>query len=184
MSVDYEKYANEEPSDDILTRLAELSNKQLQLEDDIIAAQRRVEQLVEHRDLISMYHIPALLDEAGVSDVRLSDGTRVQVKKSLRVSTTGRYRDKINAWLEQQGYDDIILDEVTARFGKGESALAVSLIKAANELTRSVARKRYVNAQTFAALVRELLAKGEDVPLDEIGAFEQRFTKLERPDAG
>jgi len=76
--------------------------------------------------------------------------------------------------------DDVIKDEVTAAFGKGAASLAEEAVKLLIDSgATAVDRKRYVNPQTFAALLRELLAAGEEVPLDELGAFMQRRAKLE-----
>lgn len=179
--VDFEGLADEELSEDLLARLGDLARRQLDLEDQIEAANEELRKLGDDHRRISEEDIPAVLDETGLSEVRLADGTKVVVKEHLRVSTAGKNREPINTWLESEGHDDVIKDEVTALFGKGEGDLAEGLVLAAAEFTDSVDRKRYVNPQTFAALLRELMADGVDVPLDELGVFVQRQTKLDRP---
>jgi len=179
--VDLEGLVDDELSEDLLARLGDLARRQMDLEDQIEAANEELRKLGDDHRRISEEDIPAVLDETGLSEVRLSDGTKVRIKENLRVATAGKNREPINAWLEQEGHDDVIKDEVVALFGKGEGERAAALVLAAEELTDAVNRKRYVNPQTFAALLRELMADGVDVLLDELGVFVQRQTKLDRP---
>lgn len=169
-----------ELSEDALTRLGELARRQIELEDEIEALETELKAKKAACREVSEDSIPSLLDDTGLSEVRLSDGTRVEVRENLRVSTTGKYREPIHAWLAENGHDDIIKDEVVARFARGEGEAAERLIAAAGELTDAVDRKRSVAPQTFAALLRELLEDGITVPLEELGVYVQRRTKLER----
>lgn len=181
MSVDFEGMAETDVSEDALKRLSDLAHRQLELEREIGRLEYQIKELGKHHRKISEEDIPSLLDETGLSEIRLSDGTKVLVKEDLRVSTTGKHRDAINRWLEETGHDDVIKDEVVAQFGKGEGERAAMLMRAAAEFTDATTRKRYVNPQTFSALLRELMAAGEEVPLEELGAYIQRRSKLESP---
>jgi hypothetical protein len=167
---------------DQLTRLAELAHRQLDFEDAIAATEQKLQLLQIQHQQVSEVDIPTLLDATGLSDVRLSNGIKVTVREDVRVSVSGKWRDPINAWLVNQGHDDLIKDKVTADFGKGESDLAekaIALLTSAG--VARINRTRAVNAQTFAALIRELRAAGEDVPYDQLGVFVQKHAKLERP---
>lgn len=178
--IDYDGMRSE-PTDDQLTRLGKLAQRQLELEDELERLQQRAKELQEKHRVVSEVDLPALLDETGLSQVRLADGTRVVIREDLRVSTTGKNRDVINRWLEGRGLDDVIKDEVTAAFGKGDAAGAKSAMALLTELGAvAVDHKRYVNPQTFSALLRELRDGGEDVPYEELGVFVQRRAKLDR----
>lgn len=167
---------------DQLMRLGVLVRRQIELEDAMADLQRKMKGIEEQHRTVSEIDIPLMLDETGLSDVRLADGTKVTVREDVRVSTSGKWRDPINAWLVQEGHDDLIKDKVTADFGKGENELVERVLAVLTEagVTR-VDRTRAVNPQTFAALIRELREAGEDVPYDQIGVFIQRRAKLERP---
>lgn len=182
MTVDFEALAGDGPSRDQLERLTRLVLAQIELEDQIEAADKRLKQLQADHRKVSWEQIPDLLLEVGLSEVKLADGTKVVVKETLRVSTTGKYRDKINRWLEAGGHDDMIKDEVVVEFGKGEGEKASELVNDVRTYySDRVDRKRYVNPQSFAAFLRELLADNQDVPLDELGAHVQTITELKRP---
>jgi len=167
-------------TEDQLTRLGKLANYQVSLEQTIASLEAQLKDIQEKYRRVSEIDIPGVLDETGLSEVRLADGTKIVIREDLRVSTSGKNRDVINNWLISRGHDDLIRDEVTAAFGKGHSDVAEKALEMLRGLTTSVDRKRYVNPQTFAALIRELLAGGEDVPLDQLGVFVQRRAKLEQ----
>lgn len=181
--IDFESMADDELSEDLLARLGDLARRQMDLEDQIAGVEEQLKGLNGKLLQVSGEDIPEILDETGLSEVRLTDGTKVIVKENLRVSVgkTSQYRAPVLSWLEREGHDDVIKDQVVALFGKGEGDKAEALLEAAKEFTPSVDRDRSVHSQTFAALLRELLADGEDVPLDELGVFVQRQTKLDRP---
>lgn len=183
-AIDWEEHdtADEAPSADRLGALATYCRRHEQLEAELADLDARRKTLdAELRDVAEV-QIPTLLDEVGVQQLVLDDGTRISVKEELRVSTTGKYRAPILSWLEATGHDDIVKDELTVPFGKGEDERVGQALGALEAVgVTDVSRKRAVHAQTFAALLRELREAGEDVPLDELGAFLQRRAKLERP---
>jgi len=173
--------AGAETPPDLLRRLAQLVGRQLDLEGSIEDKEKQLKELREQHRRLSEEDIPAILDETGLSELRLADGTRVRVTETLRVSTSGKWREPINAWLERTGHDDIIKDEVVASFGKGMGDEAQRVIDEIRALgIEGVERKRFVAPPTFAALVRELSEAGQDVPLDELGIYVQRATRLDR----
>jgi len=182
-TIDFEKMTDEAVSDDMLERLSVLVHQQLDLEDRIAETAKTLKDLNAQRDVIAGDQIPTILDSTGLSEIRLSDGTKVIVAETLRVSVgkSSQYRPAVIAWLEREGHDDIIKDTVTALFNKGEGAKAEELLQTAAGFTAAVDRDRSVNAQTFAALLRECMENGTDVPLDELGVFVQREAKLKRP---
>lgn len=178
MGNDYEQLS---VTEDQLTRLGKLANYQISLEQTIESLNSQLKDIQEKYRRVSEVDIPGVLDETGLSEVRLADGTKIMIREDVRVSTTGKNRDTINSWLTLNGHDDLIRDEVTAAFKKGDGEIAAKALDALMVLGASaVDRKRYVNPQTFAALIRELMADGEDVPLDELGVFVQRRAKLEK----
>jgi seryl-tRNA synthetase len=166
--------------EDALARLAALCERQRELESGIGALEMELKEKAAALKKVSEEDVPALFDELGVKEIRLSDGTRVEVKEDVRVSTTGKNRDPINLWLDKNGHGDLIKDVVSASFGKGETRDAGELAAELRERGLSVDRQRAVNAGSYAALLRELKAAGDDVPWDKIGAYWQRWTKLTR----
>lgn len=179
--IDYESMVDEEVGEDLLEQLSRASQYQAELEQQIAELDQKKKELNQLHQQVSEETIPDLLNQAGVSELRLADGTKVTVKEDLRVSTTGKYRDNINAWLQKNGYGDLIKDDVTISFGRGQDSNVQALLDyVQSQLGQSPARKQYVESASFKSLVKELLSDGEDVPLEDLGVFVQKRAKLER----
>lgn len=176
----FESSAADGATEDQLTRLGRLAARQRDAEAELAQLAEKAKTIGAEVRRISEVDIPAVLDETGLSEVRLADGTKVSLSEDLRVTTTGKYRDAINRWLEREGHADLIRNEVTASFGPDRAAQADALFAfiSERELTEEVDRKRFVNPQSFAALIRELRTAGEDVPLSELGVMVQRRARL------
>jgi hypothetical protein len=179
--VDFEAMVDGQLDQDRLARLGELVTRQLALEDEIETTTQRLKQLGEDLRGVSERDIPELLLDTGLSEVRLADGTKVLVRNDLKVRTTGEWRQPILEFLVERGLDDVIKDELTIPFGKGQDVAVQRLSAYLSAEGYQYGRDRTVHAQTFAALLRELLANHEDVPLDALGAYMWRHTKLVRP---
>lgn len=161
----------------MLKREAELAHEITELESglkDLKAEQRKLVEVT----------IPELLADAQLDELKLADGTKVTVKENLRVSTTGKWRDPINEFLERTGQEDLIRNELTLAFPADADELVDEAIESLRDfglLPENHKRNRYVNAQSFAALLREMLRDGEEVPLDDLGAHVQKFADITRP---
>jgi hypothetical protein len=167
---------------DSLERLATLVRQQGELERAIAVAEDALDDLKSRHRRVSEEDVPGLLDEVGLSDVRLADGTKVSIKETLRASVAadGKYTPFILGWLDREGHGDLVKNDVIVSFGRGEDAAAVALVAALTERGLAPARKKTVNNQSFTALLRELMEAGEEVPLDEMGVAVQRRSVLKR----
>jgi len=181
--VDYEAMSagDAAPDDDLLRRLGEAVRRMRELDGIAADLAERAKRAADELRFLAERTVPGILDETGLSELRLADGTKVVVRTDLKVSTTGKYRPAINTWLEETGHDDIIKDEVTVPFGKDESERVGRVVAFLEDAGLQHDRRRYVAPQTLKALVNELMEAGEEVPLDRIGAFTYRSARLEAP---
>lgn len=178
--VNFEQFCDE-PSESDLKKLTELANLLDQRNQLIESAEEQLKEMKKARNVLAQETIPSLLDELGISEIRLSDGRRVQVEDKMSCSTAGKWREVINEWLTQTGHDDIIKNEVVFKFPGDAHDQARDFIDEHADRDSDqvvVEHKRMVNAQTFGALVRELMRNGEDVPIDKLGIFIYKSTKI------
>lgn len=176
--------ATQDPSEDQLTHLATLVTQQIRLEDQLADLEASKKKLSEELNKLIQTTIPDFLQDTGLSEIKLSSGVKVKIEEKLRVSTTGKNRERINRWLEETGHADLIKDDITISFGAGHDEEASQVFRdiASGHQYADISRTRSCHSQTFAALMRELLASGHtDIPLEELGVFVQKFSKLERP---
>ena len=168
--------------------LAELNKKVKKLE----ACESRLEKLMEEVDTlksnikkISYEEIPDLLAEKGLASLKLSDGTVVEVKKVInaylpKADRDPEGREKAFQWLRDNGHGDIIKNDITVSFGRGEDNKAVEY--ASLELHKGYlpTHKVDVHNRVLVAAFRERLEKGQEVPPELFNLFVGNQTKINR----
>ena len=122
--------------------------------------------------------IPSLMASAGgIDKFTLDNGTSITIKDELYASITQARQPEAFAWLEAHGHGDVIKDELKVALGKGEQASnrAYVLMSTLEEMgIDDYSRKRAVHPGTLAALIREQLGEGVDVPKETFGVHQQR----------
>jgi hypothetical protein len=79
---------------------------------------------------ISERVIPELLAEQGLSSLKLADGSSVTVKREYRCTLPKDdfKREEAYKWLRENGLGDIIKNNVSVTFGRGEDDKAQQLL--------------------------------------------------------
>ena len=168
--------------------LAELNKKVKKLE----ACESRLEKLMEEVDTlksnikkISYEEIPDLLAEKGLASLKLSDGTVVEVKKVInaylpKADRDPEGREKAFQWLRDNGHGDIIKNDITVSFGRGEDNKAVEYADLAQQKGYLPTQKVDVHNRVLVAAFRERLEKGQEVPPELFNLFVGNQTKIKR----
>ena len=159
----------------------ELANKVQQLkdlEDEIANAEDSVKKLKEKANIISQFEIPQMMEEMNIKKLKLKDGETVEVSNFYSASIVDQ--DAVFQWLRENGRGDIIKNDITVTFGRGEDNKAASYAELARGNGFEPIQKIGVNPMTLKALVRERLESGQDVPADLFKPFEGNQTKITR----
>ena len=168
--------------------LAELNKKVKKLE----ACESRLEKLMEEVDTlksnikkISYEEIPDLLAEKGLASLKLSDGTVVEVKKVInaylpKADRDPEGREKAFQWLRDNGHGDIIKNDITVSFGRGEDNKAVEYASLAQQKGYLPTQKVDVHNRVLVAAFRERLEKGQEVPPELFKLVVGNQTKIKR----
>ena len=151
-------------------------------EDEIAALEEQVKNKKAEADDISSRVIPELLAEQGLSELKLSDGSKVAVKKEFRCTLPKdeEKRAQCYKWLRDQGLGDIIKNNVFVTFGKGEDNKAEQLLNPAAENGFQPQQKSDVAWMTLTALFRERIESGLDMPSDVFSTWIKDKTKITR----
>jgi hypothetical protein len=155
--------------------LAKKQQKLLQLvqqaENALATAQAALRQVQE-------IDLPDAMLAAGCKAFTLDSGDSIKVVEGISASLSAEKRVAACAWLRDHGYGDLVSDDVTLSFGKGQEdkarALAVELI-GRGLIPRVVTN---VNTGTLKALIREKMEEGVDMPLDTLGAYLWRKAEI------
>ena len=160
-----------------------LSDKVIELkdlEDEIANAEESIKKLKEKANLLSMVEIPAMMDEMQITKLKLKDGESVEVKKIYGATIPKDQQEAAFEWLRNNGLGDIIKNDITVTFGRGEDNKAASYVDLARGNGFEPVQKSGVNPMTLKALVRERLESGQDVPADLFKPFAGNQTKITR----
>jgi len=152
-----------------------LRNVEQQIED----AEEHLKALKQEKHKLSVENIPALMDEMGVERLDV-DGVTVERKMIVSASIPAARKDEAFSWLRENGLDDIIKNDVTCSFGKGEDNVAGDVVGLLQERGFDPKTKTHVHPSTLKAFVKERITDGKPIDLDMFGAFISNAAQIRR----
>ncbi len=157
--------------DDQLKTVSKLAEYQLILENKIKSAEEDLATLKEQYKQVSQTDLPEALAETGLSEIKLTDGSKISVQQFYNASIPKDNIDEAFTWLRNNGHADLIKNTVACNFGRGEDAEARALKDTLNNIGLSFTEKVGVHPQTLKAFVREQVESGQNLPLDLLGVY-------------
>jgi len=152
-----------------------LRNVEQQIED----AENHLKALKQEKHKLSVENIPALMDEMGVERLDV-DGLTVERKMMVHASIPQDRKDEAFAWLRENNLDDIIKNDVTCSFGKGQDNLAGDVVGILQDRGFDPKTKTHVHPSTLKAFVKERVTDGKPIDLDMFGAFIANAAQIRR----
>jgi hypothetical protein len=135
--------------------------------------------LKQNKHKLSVENIPALMDEMGVDRIDV-DGVTVTRKMMVHASIPVDRKEEAFSWLREQGLDDIIKNDVSISFGKGEDNVAGDVVGLLQERGFDPQTKTHIHPSTLKAFVKERLENGKPIDLDMFGAFVANAAEIRR----
>ena len=160
-----------------------LSDKILELrdlEDEISNAEESLKKLKEKAKEVSSVEIPAMMDDMQITKLKLKDGEAVEIKKVYGASIPKDQQEAAFTWLRNNGLGDVIKNDITVTFGRGEDNKEAAYADLAKGQGFEPVQKIGVNPMTLKALVRERLENGQEIPNELFKPFEGNQTKITR----
>ncbi len=131
-------------------------------------------------DVISAEVIPTMMSEMGLSQLKLMDGSMLDVKPFYSATITVANRESAFNWLRQNGLGDIIKNEMVVSFGRGEDNKAAEYAELAKSQGLQPAQKLKVEPMTLKALVRQRIEAGQEMPTEIFSIFVGNKTTIKR----
>ena len=131
-------------------------------------------------DLISGEIIPTMMSEMGLSQLKLMDGSQIDVKPFYNATITQANKEAAYNWLRTNGLGDIIKNEVIVSFGRGEDNKAADYAELAKGQGLQTTQKLKVEPMTLKALVRERIEAGKPMPTEIFSVFVGNKTTIKR----
>jgi len=157
--------------DEQLTGISALARRAKSLEKQIEDEEETLKGLKEKYRKLTEEAIPEALAELGMSSFRMEDGSSIDVKPFYSASITEARRAEAFQWLRDHGFDDIIKNTVSVRFGRGEDELCNRLLSTLGQQGFPAEQAEKVEASTLKAWVKERVVRGEEFPMELFGAY-------------
>jgi hypothetical protein len=179
--IDYEQdrvqsVTQADAAESLSSKVIELKN----LEDEIANAEKSVSKLKEQAKTLSQFEIPEMMEKMHITKLKLKDGESVEIKKIYGASIPQEHQEAAFTWLRDNDLGDIIKNDITVTFGRGEDNKASEYANLAQGQGYEPVQKIGVHPQTLKAVVRERLEAGQEMPSDLFKTYAGNSTKITR----
>ena len=164
-----------------LSRLNSLAERQAEAEADLERIEAELSSARKKLTHLSEVLIPAAMDEVNLSEFATSSGLKIIIAETIRASIPKARSEEAFQWLREHGQASLIKRSIVILYGKGEDEKASEALGKLHKLGLDAEESVQVHPQTLAAFVREQLQEGADIPLELLGVFRQRASKIEVP---
>ena len=181
--INFEEDAVTKLNQDELEDIASLLHRQLKAELDVEIAEVELDQKKEELRKLSEEIIPARMTELGMTSTEMSDGSKVEIVENTYArlpKTEGERRAGCFKWLNENGFADIIKNEVTMNFGRGEDQQAKLVEQTIKDMGYIPQVKVSVPWNTLEAALVKWHQDGNSVPDDLFYWHVGQKTKITR----
>lgn len=154
-----------------LEGISNLARRAKQLEKEIEDQESVLKERKEQYRKITEETIPEALSGMGMRSFKMADGSSIDVKPFYSATITEARRAEAFKWLRERGYDDIIKNTVSVRFGRKEDELAARAINLLRAQGFAVEQTEKIEPQTLKAWVKERVEKGQPLDSELFGVY-------------
>jgi hypothetical protein len=154
-----------------LSSVGALAKRAKQLEKEIDEIESVLKERKDQQRKLLEESIPAMLQELGMKKFTMADGSTIEIKPFYGASIKEENRAVAYEWLRKNGYDDIIKNTVSVRFGRNEDKLCDTLINQLREQNYPVEQTEKIEPQTLKAWAKEMVERGVEFPTETFGLF-------------
>lgn len=154
-----------------LAAVAELGRKAKELEKDIDEHEALLKSYKEQYRKLTEETIPEAMTELNMKKFEMEDGSLVSIKPFYSASISEARRAEAYEWLREHGYDDIIKNTVSVRFGRGEDELCSRLLGLLGTNGYPADQAEKIEPMTLKAWVKEMVERGNEFPTELFGAY-------------
>ena len=163
---------------DEVKEISEACNKLTSQNQKVETIQKSLKEAEEEARRLSEEVIPTLMQQAGVSSIKLDNGTSVEVSPYYYAKISEDKKVEAFKWLRENDHGDLIKNNVSVSFGKGEDSNAVNLKSELEAKGLVVDQKQDVHWQTLRGFVKEQIEKNKTLPSETFGLYIANRTKI------
>jgi len=154
-----------------LEGLAALARRAKELSAEIADLESVTKERTEQYRKLTEESIPEAMAGLGMKSFKLADGSSIDVKPFYSASISAARKAEAFQWLRDNGFDDIIKNTVSVRFGRGEDELCARLLDLLGTQGFPAEQAEKVEPMTLKAWVKEQVERGNAFPAELFGAF-------------
>lgn len=158
-------------SDEQVSGIAGLARRAKLLEKEIAELEESLSERNDQYRKLTEQTIPEAMAESGMKKFVMEDGSSIDIKPYYGASISKARQSEAYQWLRDHGFDDIIKNTVSVRFGRGEDELSARLLNLLGENGYPFEQAQKIEPQTLKAWVKERVEKGEIVDTELFGVF-------------
>jgi len=157
--------------DSKLDNVSRLANKAARLQEEVDRTAEENKHFKKALYKVTDEELPEALEELNLQNFTLKDGSEISVKPVYGASIPKDKQDEAYEWIREIGDGDIIKNNITVTFGKGEDQDAQAFILVCGDQGFTPQQKEKIEPMTLKAWFREKVEAGDPVRLDLIGGF-------------
>ena len=167
-----------------LSKVSVLAQLQQSMEERVADLEEQIKEAKKALREVQEDLLPAAMSEYGISRVELADGSSVTVGKYYGASIAKDKADQAFTWLVDNGYGDLIKNQVSVSFVRGQEEQAESFAQDLEGQGKAVSTRKWVEPMTLKAFVRDRTENGVEIPQDLFGLFIGEKSKISTPKKG
>jgi len=144
-----------------LKTLSESIDQMLRIGGEIGNTEELLRKLKEQYRQLSEEDLPQKLAAIGMSELRLQDGSKITIDNFYSTRITEKNKEAAHQWLRDNGHGDIIKNDITVSFGKGEDETAQETMELLRKEGHMPKQREAVHPSTLKAFVKERIESGD-----------------------
>lgn len=149
-----------------LGRASAMATEIESLEAQISELNAKAKMLGEKLTVLAERDMPALMDELNIKEFTLKNGRMVKIKPIYIGKIDADHKDEAYAWLEKNGYGNLVKTSVEARFGMGDLDEAKELAEKLEAAGYVINVGQSVHSATLGKFIKTMLVEGKELPED------------------
>ncbi len=178
IAADAASIAEAPPKESALERISALASRLCKADAEVFALEKQLNDALDKAKDLREREIPDLFAELGLSEVRLSDGSRMAVRQLFAANIKVADRDNAHRWLRENGFGDLIKNEVTVALKRGQDAQAEEVAGFLLEKGLAFTKSESVHPSTLKAFVTERMEKADIALPESISVFPVRRAEI------
>jgi len=158
-------------NDTKLDAVARLAKDAAEIEQSIVSLEEKLKTKKAALHQITDEQLPEALEEMNLQKFTLTDGSEISVKPIYSASIPKDRREEAYGWLRENGFGDLVKNNVTVTFGRGEDDRATGFQQLCYDKGFDPVQLEKVEPMTLKGWLRERVEAGHAIPMDLFGAY-------------